>query len=90
MAFVEDFFDILKDIHCKEKRHIGSKKTLEEVHAFDVAFLAILLYLAFCFYRYLKYMKNFCDLLLINSFSYALCVMLGNPRLQQAPFHLVP
>ena len=43
VAFVEDFFDILKDIHCKEKGHIGSKKTLEEVHAFDVEFLAVLL-----------------------------------------------
>ena len=31
------------DIHCKEKVHIGSTKTLEEVHAFDVAFLVILL-----------------------------------------------
>ena len=27
------------------KGHIGSKKTVEEVHAFDVAFLAILLFI---------------------------------------------
>ena len=43
VAFVDDFFDILKDIHCEEKGHIESKKTLEEVHAFDVEFLAVLL-----------------------------------------------
>ena len=31
VAFVENFFDILTDIHCKEKGHIGTKKTLAEV-----------------------------------------------------------
>ena len=31
VAFVENFFDILTEIHCKEKEHIGTKKTLAEV-----------------------------------------------------------
>lgn len=31
MAFVEDFFTILKEIHCSEKGHIGEKKTVLEV-----------------------------------------------------------
>ena len=31
VAFVEDFFDILKEIHCKEKGHVGIRKTIEEV-----------------------------------------------------------
>ena len=31
MAFVEDFFDILQEIHCQEKGHIGEKKTVAEV-----------------------------------------------------------
>ena len=54
VAFVDDFCDILKDIHCEEKGHIESKKTLEEVHAFDIEFLAVLLYLAICFHRLCK------------------------------------
>ena len=31
VAFVEDFFDILNKVHCKEKGHIGEKKTVIEV-----------------------------------------------------------
>jgi len=31
VAFVEEFFDILTEVHCKEKGHIGSKKTVREV-----------------------------------------------------------
>ena len=31
VAFVEEFFDIIQEIHCREKGHIGSKKTVEEV-----------------------------------------------------------
>lgn len=34
VAFVEDFFEILKEVHCKEKGHVGSKKTVEEVWTF--------------------------------------------------------
>ena len=29
MAFAEEFFDIIKEIYCKVKGHIGSKKTVE-------------------------------------------------------------
>ena len=44
---MEEFFDILTDIHCKEKGHIGSKKTLSEVcvlfraHVFIVGIKAV-------------------------------------------------
>ena len=31
VEFTEDFFDIIKDVHCRQKGHIGSKKTVEEV-----------------------------------------------------------
>ena len=31
VAFVEDFYDILKEVHCQEKGHIGEKKTVIEV-----------------------------------------------------------
>ena len=31
VAFVEDFYDILTQIHCQEKGHIGEKKTAMEV-----------------------------------------------------------
>ena len=33
VAFVEDFYNILTQVHCKEKGHIGTKKTLAEVFA---------------------------------------------------------
>ena len=26
VAFVEDFFEILKEVHCREKGHIGEKR----------------------------------------------------------------
>lgn len=28
---VEEFFDIISEVHCKEKGHVGSKKTNTEV-----------------------------------------------------------
>jgi hypothetical protein len=31
VAFVEDFFDVIKEVHCKEKGHVGIKKTIKEV-----------------------------------------------------------
>ncbi len=31
VAYVENFFDVIKQIHSAEKGHIGSKKTIEEV-----------------------------------------------------------
>ena len=34
VAFVEDFYDILTEIHCQEKGHIGEKKTVVEVSLF--------------------------------------------------------
>ena len=36
---VEEFFDIISEVHCNEKGHIGSKKTVTEVRLvpkFDV------------------------------------------------------
>lgn len=34
VAFVDEFFDIIKEVHCREKGHVGSKKTVEEVFNF--------------------------------------------------------
>ena len=31
VAFVEEFFEILKEVHCREKGHIAEKKTVTEV-----------------------------------------------------------
>ena len=31
VAFVEEFYDILEEMHCREKGHIGEKKTVTEV-----------------------------------------------------------
>ena len=31
MIAVEDFFDVISEVHCKEKGHIGEKKTATEV-----------------------------------------------------------
>ncbi len=31
VAFVEDFFSIFEEVHCREKGHIGQKKTKTEV-----------------------------------------------------------
>lgn len=28
---MEDFFDVINKVHCKEKGHVGSKKTITEV-----------------------------------------------------------
>ena len=33
---VEDFFDAISEIHCKQKGHIGSKKTINEVNIVDI------------------------------------------------------
>ena len=45
MAFVEDFYNILEEIHCQEKGHIGEKKTVIEVST--IRFCADL-----CYYYY--------------------------------------
>ena len=29
MVFVEDFFSILEEFHCKEKGHVGKKNTVQ-------------------------------------------------------------
>ena len=34
VACVDEFFDIIKEIHCKERGHVGSKKTVEEVFSY--------------------------------------------------------
>ena len=39
VAFVDEFFDT-KNIHCKEKGHVGSKKTVEEVFSFTYSGIA--------------------------------------------------
>ena len=31
VGYVEDFFDVLREVHCVEKGHIGTKKTAIEV-----------------------------------------------------------
>ena len=31
VVFVEDLFDVIKEVHCREKGHVGLKKTLDEV-----------------------------------------------------------
>ena len=33
VALVEDFYHIITEVHCKEKGHVGTKKTLAEVFA---------------------------------------------------------
>ena len=30
-AFIDEFFDIIEEVHCRQKGHIGSKKTIQEV-----------------------------------------------------------
>ena len=31
VAYVEDFFSILEEVHCQEKSHVDGKKTVAEV-----------------------------------------------------------
>ena len=31
VAFIDEFFDIIEEVHCRQKGHIGSKKTIQEV-----------------------------------------------------------
>ncbi len=33
VAYVEEFFDILEEIHCKEKGHVGEKQRYD-IHGF--------------------------------------------------------
>lgn len=50
VTYVEDFFDILEEIHCKEKGHVGEKKTIAEVndmHSLLVYSLAVVQLLLF-------------------------------------------
>ncbi len=35
MAYIEDFYEIISNIHAKEKGHIGTKKTVLEVGKLD-------------------------------------------------------
>ena len=39
VAFIEDFYDILTEVHCREKGHMGIKKTLAEVIYFQAMHL---------------------------------------------------
>ena len=32
VAFIDEFFDIIEEVHCRQKGHIGSKKTIQEVN----------------------------------------------------------
>ena len=32
VAFIDEFFDIIEEVHCRLKGHIGSKKTIQEVN----------------------------------------------------------
>ena len=32
VAFIDEFFDIIEEAHCRQKGHIGSKKTIQEVN----------------------------------------------------------
>ena len=36
VATVENIFDILERIHCKESGHVGYKKTIAEVKHFEL------------------------------------------------------
>ena len=40
---VEEFFDVISEVHCREKGHIGSKKTVTEVR--KILVMAELLYI---------------------------------------------
>ena len=31
VVFVEDLYDVISEVHCREKGHIGSKKTVAEI-----------------------------------------------------------
>ena len=31
VVFVEDLYDAISEVHCREKGHIGSKKTVAEI-----------------------------------------------------------
>ena len=63
VAFIEEFFDILTDIHCKEKGHIGSKKTLAELRsAVSITIHCILTSLYQCSFRYQGCMNVFLGL----------------------------
>ena len=31
VAIIDEFFDIIEEVHCRQKGHIGSKKTIQEV-----------------------------------------------------------
>ena len=32
VAFIDEFFDIIEEVHCRQKGHIGSNKTIQEVN----------------------------------------------------------
>ena len=32
IAFIDEFFDIIEEVHCRQKGHIGSKKSIQEVN----------------------------------------------------------
>ena len=31
VAFIDEFFDIIEEVHCRQKGHISNKKTIQEV-----------------------------------------------------------